>query len=117
MKLQFCTNFYWVPVIVTEQLNVVRLPVFAAAVNVSVACVVCPAGRLVFCWFQVRVSEEQDGAECTSEIIFHPLPRDDPKRRCPDTNKLEKLVLWKPNVGFDEGLKKTITWFKQKIEG
>jgi nucleoside-diphosphate-sugar epimerase len=51
---------------------------------------------------------------CHSEIEFYPLPKDDPKRRCPDTNKLEKLVQWKPNVSFEEGLKKTITWFKQK---
>ena len=43
------------PVIVTEQLKVLRLPVFDAAVRVSVACVVCPAGRVVFCWFHVRV--------------------------------------------------------------
>jgi hypothetical protein len=50
----FCV-VYCVPVIVTEQLKVVRLPVFDAAVRVSVACVVCPAGRVVFCWFHVRV--------------------------------------------------------------
>ena len=43
------------PVIVTEQLKVVRVPVFDAAVNVSVAWIDCPAGRTVFCWFQVRV--------------------------------------------------------------
>ena len=46
---------YWVPVIVTEQLKVVRLPVFDAAVSVSVACIDCPAGKIVFCWFHVRV--------------------------------------------------------------
>ncbi len=46
-----------------------------------------------------------------SEITFHPLPKDDPKRRCPDTTKLEKLVSWKPNVTFEEGLKRTIKWF------
>jgi nucleoside-diphosphate-sugar epimerase len=52
--------------------------------------------------------------KCTSSIEFHPLPKDDPKRRCPDTSKLEKLVGWKPNVSFEEGLKRTITWFSQK---
>ncbi len=46
-------------------------------------------------------------------ITFHPLPKDDPKRRCPDTNKLENLY-WKPNILFEEGLKRTITWFAQK---
>jgi len=42
------------------------------------------------------------------------LPEDDPKRRCPDTSKLEKIVEWKPNIGFDEGLKRTIVGFSQK---
>ncbi len=48
-----------------------------------------------------------------SEVTFHPLPKDDPKRRCPDIAKLEKTVCWKPNVTFGEGLKRTITWFSQ----
>jgi UDP-glucuronate decarboxylase len=48
-----------------------------------------------------------------SKVTFHPLPKDDPKRRCPDTTKLEKMVGWKPNIIFEEGLKRTITWFSQ----
>lgn len=52
--------------------------------------------------------------KCRSTIEFHALPKDDPKRRCPDTGKLEKLVGWKPNVTFEEGLRRTITWFSQK---
>jgi UDP-glucuronate decarboxylase len=52
--------------------------------------------------------------KCKSSVTFHPLPKDDPKRRCPDTNKLERLVGWKPNIAFEEGLKRTITWFAQK---
>jgi hypothetical protein len=42
---------------VTEQLKVVRLPVFDAAVSVSVAWIDDPAFRTVFCWFHVRVSD------------------------------------------------------------
>ena len=49
-----------------------------------------------------------------STIEFHPLPKDDPKRRCPNTAKLKRLVGWKPNVSFEEGLKRTITWFSSK---
>ena len=52
--------------------------------------------------------------KCQSAIEFHPLPKDDPKRRCPDTSKLEKLVGWKPKVGFEKGLRRTITWFTLK---
>lgn len=46
-----------------------------------------------------------------SAIEFQPLPKDDPKRRCPDAAKLEGLVGWKPNVSLDYGLKRTIAWF------
>jgi nucleoside-diphosphate-sugar epimerase len=43
----------------------------------------------------------KEAAKCKSTIDFHPLPKDDPKRRCPDTTKLEKLVGWKQKVSFD----------------
>ena len=43
---------------VTSQLKVVRLPVSGAAVRVSVAWIVCSGFRMVFCWFQVNVSDE-----------------------------------------------------------
>jgi UDP-glucuronate decarboxylase len=52
--------------------------------------------------------------KCQSPVTFHQLPKDDPKRRCPDISKLEKLVRWKPEVAFDEGLKRTIDWFSQR---
>lgn len=51
----------------------------------------------------------------SSSLTFHPLPKDDPKRRCPDTSKLEKLVGWKPEVRFEDGLKKTIAWFSAQV--
>ena len=56
----------------------------------------------------------KETTKCQSKIEFHPLPKDDPKRRCPDTTKLERLVGWKPTVSFEEGLKRTVTWFSQK---
>ena len=56
----------------------------------------------------------KETTKCKSTIEFHPLPKDDPKRRCPDTAKLKRLVGWKPTVSFEEGLKRTVTWFSQK---
>jgi UDP-glucuronate decarboxylase len=55
---------------------------------------------------------------CSSSLSFHPLPKDDPKRRCPDTTKLEKLVKWKPKINLGKGLTRTINWFlsKEKYE-
>jgi UDP-glucuronate decarboxylase len=52
--------------------------------------------------------------QCKSSVTFHPLPKDDPKRRCPSTSKLEALVGWKPQVRFEDGLRRTITWFSSK---
>jgi UDP-glucuronate decarboxylase len=54
-------------------------------------------------------------AKSQSTLAFLPLPKDDPKRRCPDTTKLENLVGWKPTVCFEEGLKRTINWFSQQM--
>jgi UDP-glucuronate decarboxylase len=51
---------------------------------------------------------------CKSPVTFHPLPKDDPKRRCPNTSKLETLVGWKPQFRFEDGLRRTITWFSSK---
>ncbi len=48
-----------------------------------------------------------------SEIIFKPLPQDDPTKRKPDITKINKSVGWKPSITLEEGLKKTIAWFKE----
>ncbi len=45
-----------------------------------------------------------------SRITFHPLPGDDPQRRCPDTTKAKRILGWKPRVSLEEGLNKTIEW-------
>ncbi|MCM8783442.1 MAG: SDR family oxidoreductase [Candidatus Omnitrophica bacterium] len=47
-----------------------------------------------------------------SRIEFKPLPQDDPKQRKPDITLAKKLLNWEPKVSFEEGLKKTIAWFK-----
>jgi nucleoside-diphosphate-sugar epimerase len=48
-----------------------------------------------------------------SELSFHSLPKNDPKRRCPDMVKMEKLLGWKPKIGLDLGLKRTIELFRR----
>ncbi len=53
----------------------------------------------------------KEATKCKSGIEFRPLPKDDPKRRCPDTTKVEQLVGWKPTVELEEGLKRTVAWF------
>jgi len=49
-----------------------------------------------------------------SGIEFHPLPVDDPKRRCPDIGKAEKILGWKPKISLQQGLARAITWFQRK---
>jgi UDP-glucuronate decarboxylase len=52
-------------------------------------------------------------ANSRSPIEFHPLPKDDPKRRCPDINKARKLLRWKPRISLEQGLARTIAHFKK----
>ena len=47
-----------------------------------------------------------------SQIIYKDLPVDDPKVRRPDITKARKELSWQPKVSLEEGLKKTIEWFK-----
>ncbi len=49
-----------------------------------------------------------------SKIVFKPLPEDDPTRRCPDISRAKKLLGWEPEIGMEEGLKRTISWFREQ---
>ena len=48
-----------------------------------------------------------------SEITFHPLPQDDPKVRLPDITRAKTLLDWEPEVAPEEGLRRTIEWFRK----
>jgi len=48
-----------------------------------------------------------------SDIVFSPLMQDDPKRRCPSITRAKEILGWSPVVGLDEGLERTIIWFKR----
>jgi dTDP-glucose 4,6-dehydratase len=49
-------------------------------------------------------------AGSTSEIVFRPLPTDDPKVRQPDIGRARRLLGWEPTVELDEGLARTLEW-------
>lgn len=52
-----------------------------------------------------------------SKIIFEPLPKDDPKQRRPDIHLAQKMLDdWSPNIQLDEGLKKTIDYFRRFVD-
>ncbi len=49
-----------------------------------------------------------------SKISYKKLPKDDPKRRNPDINRAKNILDWKPIISLDEGLEKTINFFKTR---
>ena len=51
----------------------------------------------------------------TSKIVYRPLPTDDPKQRRPDITRARTLLGWEPKVQLEEGLVKTIEYFKTKV--
>ena len=46
------------------------------------------------------------------KVVHEELPEDDPKKRKPDIAKAKHILSWEPQVSFEEGLKKTIEYFK-----
>ena len=51
-----------------------------------------------------------------SEMVFEPLPEDDPKRRRPQITRAKEVLGWEPRVGTREGLQKTLSYFAQIAE-
>ena len=51
----------------------------------------------------------------SSKIINKPLPSDDPARRCPDISLAQEKLGWKPKIGFEEGVLKTIEYFRERL--
>jgi dTDP-glucose 4,6-dehydratase len=62
--------------------------------------------------FAERVRKHFDNVP---QIIFEPLPQDDPKRRCPDISKAKRILKWEPKINLEEGLKRTLAYFKQEF--
>ena len=50
-----------------------------------------------------------------SEIVFQPLPQDDPTRRRPDITKAKTLLNWQPRITLRQGLEKSLDYFKQRV--
>jgi len=50
-----------------------------------------------------------------SQLVHRPLPEDDPKQRRPDITRARTLLGWEPKVGLEEGLTKTLDYFRGKV--
>jgi nucleoside-diphosphate-sugar epimerase len=44
------------------------------------------------------------------------LPQDDPKQRCPDISQAKNLLGWEPNVFLEEGIERTIEYFRSNVK-
>jgi len=62
--------------------------------------------------FAKKIHEVAGG---NGEIVFKPLPQDDPKVRQPDITKARGLLGWSPKVSLDEGIRETLDYFKKKL--
>jgi hypothetical protein len=52
-----------------------------------------------------------------SQIVYRPLPADDPKVRQPDIGRARSILGWEPKVALEDGLRRTLEYFKSKIGG
>jgi dTDP-glucose 4,6-dehydratase len=50
-----------------------------------------------------------------SRLVYRPLPEDDPKVRQPDITRARTLLGWEPKVGLEEGLTRTLEYFRTKV--
>jgi dTDP-glucose 4,6-dehydratase len=51
----------------------------------------------------------------TSQVVYRPLPVDDPKQRRPDITRARTLLGWEPKIGLEEGLLKTVDYFTRQL--
>lgn len=51
----------------------------------------------------------------SSTVEYHPLPDQDPRRRCPDTSAALRLLGWRAEVHLETGLARTIRWFRESL--
>jgi dTDP-glucose 4,6-dehydratase len=50
-----------------------------------------------------------------STVEYGPLPADDPRRRCPDISLARRVLGWEPKVSLDDGLERTVAWFRDRL--
>jgi UDP-glucuronate decarboxylase len=69
--------------------------------------------------FTIRALAEQiiDLTGASSRIVYQPLPADDPTQRKPDITRAIERLGWTPEVQLQDGLKKTIEFFDQRLRG
>jgi UDP-glucuronate decarboxylase len=52
-----------------------------------------------------------------SELVYRPLPSDDPLQRCPDISQAQRILGWQPETPLETGLARTIDYFRAARAG
>jgi len=67
--------------------------------------------------FSIRELAEEVKRICKSnvDILYLPLPQDDPRQRKPDIARAQRLLGWNPTIALREGLEKTVAYFSHRI--
>ncbi len=60
-------------------------------------------------------SEVLKATDSRSELAYLPLPKDDPKQRCPDITLAKTVLGWSPQVNLETGLKHTVAYYRQQL--
>lgn len=72
-------------------------------------------GNPVEITLQQFAEEVKELTGTASDIVYKPLPQDDPKQRQPDITKARELLGWAPKIDRSEGLKRTLDYFRQSL--
>jgi len=51
----------------------------------------------------------------TSEVVEHPLPQDDPRKRCPDISRAREVLGWSPLTDLEDGMEATVRYFCERL--
>jgi UDP-glucuronate decarboxylase len=67
--------------------------------------------------FTIRELAEQviELTGSSSELVYHPLPQDDPRQRQPNITLARETLGWSPTVQIADGLKRTVNYFEELI--
>jgi UDP-glucuronate decarboxylase len=59
---------------------------------------------------EFTIRELAEGGD--AELVYEPLPTDDPLQRQPDISLAQRALQWNPRVPLDEGLRRTVAYFR-----
>jgi len=63
-----------------------------------------------------NIIHDNTSFDIDKDVVFQPLPTDDPRRRCPDISKAISLLSWQPKVSFEDGVRETVEYIRRSRE-